>query len=94
MLLDYFHTPIGILCADVQNDKLTQLSVVMEGRFYDRSENAVGFIKLQIALDSYFFGNSNAFAKIPIMMIGTDFEKRVWDALQRIPYGETRTYGE
>jgi|GEM_PF-5426008 len=23
---------------------------------------------------------------------GTDFEKRVWEALCRIPYGETRTY--
>lgn len=25
---------------------------------------------------------------------GTQFQKRVWDALLRIPYGETRTYGE
>ena len=25
---------------------------------------------------------------------GTDFERRVWEALQQIPYGATRTYGE
>jgi len=25
---------------------------------------------------------------------GTPFQQRVWQALSRIPYGETRTYGE
>ncbi len=27
-------------------------------------------------------------------MAGTPFERRCWDALLSIPYGETRTYGE
>lgn len=27
-------------------------------------------------------------------MSGTPFQQRVWDALQKIPYGETLTYGE
>ena len=30
----------------------------------------------------------------PIRMIGTPFQQRVWRALQQIPYGTTRTYGE
>lgn len=30
----------------------------------------------------------------PIRMVGTPFQQRVWCALQRIPYGTTRTYGE
>ena len=30
----------------------------------------------------------------PIRMIGTPFQQRVWHALQQIPYGTTRTYGE
>ena len=30
----------------------------------------------------------------PIRMVGTPFQQRVWRALQQIPYGATRTYGE
>ncbi len=30
--------------------------------------------------------------KIPIDLIGTAFQKRVWDALMKIPAGETRSY--
>ena len=30
----------------------------------------------------------------PIRMMGTPFQQRVWRALQQIPYGTTRTYGE
>lgn len=30
----------------------------------------------------------------PLAPIGTPFQKRVWSALQRIPFGETRTYGQ
>lgn len=31
-------------------------------------------------------------AALPLTPGGSDFQLRVWDALQRIPYGETRTY--
>ena len=30
----------------------------------------------------------------PIRMVGTAFQQRVWQALQQIPYGAIRTYGE
>ena len=29
---------------------------------------------------------------MPIRTIGNDFQKRVWKALQQIPFGETRSY--
>lgn len=31
---------------------------------------------------------------VPVVLQGTDFQRRVWRALQQIPYGETRSYGE
>ncbi len=31
---------------------------------------------------------------LPIQMEGTEFQKKVWDALLTIPYGETRSYKE
>ena len=27
-------------------------------------------------------------------MVGTEFQRRVWEALRTIPYGETRSYGQ
>ena len=44
-------------------------------------------------LDIYFTGKNPDFLP-PIHMIGTDFQKIVWDILLEIPYGETTTYGE
>ena len=44
-------------------------------------------------LNEYFAGKRKTF-DIPLHPVGTDFQKRVWDALLEIPYGETRTYKE
>ena len=45
-------------------------------------------------LDAYFKGKSKDLSDLPLAPIGTDFEKRVWFYLQRIPYGQTVTYGQ
>ncbi|MGW8763904.1 methylated-DNA--[protein]-cysteine S-methyltransferase [Streptomyces sp. NPDC055815] len=44
-------------------------------------------------LDAYFAGELTEF-ELPLNLIGTPFQLRVWEQLLRIPYGETRTYGE
>ena len=44
-------------------------------------------------LDEYFEGKRKSF-DLPLMMIGTEFQKKAWNALLEIPYGETRTYKE
>ena len=44
-------------------------------------------------LDAYFAGELRDF-KTPLAPTGTEFQKSVWDALRRIPYGETRSYAE
>jgi methylated-DNA-[protein]-cysteine S-methyltransferase len=42
---------------------------------------------------AYFRGDRRAFA-LELAPAGTVFQQRVWAALGRIPYGETRSYGE
>jgi methylated-DNA-[protein]-cysteine S-methyltransferase len=42
-------------------------------------------------LKLYFSGELQQF-ELPIQMHGTPFQQKVWEALQQIPYGETRTY--
>lgn len=44
-------------------------------------------------LIAYFAGARSAF-DLPLASVGTDFQRRVWAALLRIPFGETRTYGQ
>lgn len=44
-------------------------------------------------LAEYFAGARRAF-ELPLDLRGTPFQLRVWNALLRIPYGETRTYGQ
>ena len=43
-------------------------------------------------LDIYFEGRDPGFLP-PIHMVGTDFQKAVWEILLEIPYGKTTTYG-
>ncbi len=44
-------------------------------------------------LEEYFLGNRGTFQS-PLLFIGTDFQKKVWHALLKIPYGKTISYGE
>lgn len=44
-------------------------------------------------LDSYFSGTEPDII-MPLHLIGTDFQKKVWNILREIPYGKTVTYKE
>ena len=44
-------------------------------------------------LTEYFAGNLREFS-LPLAPSGTPFRLRVWAAMQAIPYGQTRSYGE
>jgi methylated-DNA-[protein]-cysteine S-methyltransferase len=43
-------------------------------------------------LDAYFAGERREF-DLELDLVGTSFQRRVWEALLTIPYGETRSYG-
>ncbi len=42
-------------------------------------------------LEEYFVGNRKQF-DISMYWVGTEFQKKVWNALTQIPYGKTETY--
>jgi len=44
-------------------------------------------------LEDYFAGRRTDF-DLPLRPTGSDFERRVWDGMRRIPYGSTKSYGE
>jgi len=45
-------------------------------------------------LDRYFAGERPSPAELKLCPQGSAFQRRVWDMLLEIPYGETTTYGE
>ena len=44
--------------------------------------------KTRVELDEYFHGDRKEF-DVPLQMVGTDFQKSVWEALLNVPYGIT-----
>ena len=47
--------------------------------------------KTKVQLTEYFKQERTIF-DLPLLLIGTDFQKNVWQSLQQIPYGTTRSY--
>ena len=85
---------------------ITDNGNAITGLFFHREraaglKKANGFIKAETPLiqkaaaqvKEYFDGKRKQF-KLPLDMRGTEFQLAVWQALQKIPYGETRSYKE
>ncbi len=56
------------------------------------SENEIT-AKVKEEIELYFSGNLFQFT-VPIKLFGTDFQKKVWKELMKIPYGQTISYKE
>jgi AraC family transcriptional regulator of adaptative response/methylated-DNA-[protein]-cysteine methyltransferase len=50
-------------------------------------------VHLRDELAEYFAGRRSQFS-VPLDIAGTEFERAVWQQLLKIPYGETRSYGQ
>jgi methylated-DNA-[protein]-cysteine S-methyltransferase len=91
-----FESPIGELLLTGDGQALTRLSmqggrrpVSIDPR-WDRRDEAFADVRQQ--LHEYFDGHRHEF-DVPLRMNGNQFERRVWEALREIPYGETVSYG-
>jgi AraC family transcriptional regulator of adaptative response/methylated-DNA-[protein]-cysteine methyltransferase len=57
----------------------------------ERIEDATRLAPFIAQIDAYLRGTREHF-DLPLDISPTAFQQRVWDALQRIPYGQTRSY--
>ena len=57
------------------------------------AENSPILVETERQLNEYFAGKRNRF-ELELDFVGTEFQRKVWEALLTIPYGETRSYGE
>lgn len=58
-----------------------------------RNDDHPILIETERQLSEYFTGKRRCF-ELPLDMVGTDFQKKVWQALVAIPFGETRSYSQ
>lgn len=88
----YLPSPVGELTLTQEGDCLTGLYF---GRLPCQGQEGPTPLLEETTrqLSEYFAGNRREFT-LPLLLKGTPFQRRVWDALKTIPYGETRSYGE
>ncbi|MGW3522199.1 methylated-DNA--[protein]-cysteine S-methyltransferase [Streptomyces olivaceus] len=78
----------GVLCGLYMTD---QRHRPPEESFGARDERP--FAGAEEQLEAYSAGELKEFG-LPLRLTGTPFQRTVWDQLRKIPYGETRTYGQ
>ena len=87
----YYKSPIGVLEIELKNDIVLGLKV---GESCDNISEATGyFAEVAKQLDEYFAGKRTKF-ELNISPKGTEFQKKVWKKLLKIPYGKTMSYQE
>jgi methylated-DNA-[protein]-cysteine S-methyltransferase len=86
----HFCSPIGWLRVSCDDERLLSVEFVEK----DGESNSNEMVEEVISqLKEYFDGARKTF-DIPCFHKGTDFQKRAWDALLKIPYGKTISYQE
>jgi methylated-DNA-[protein]-cysteine S-methyltransferase len=102
--IQYFNTPVGEMILGSYADKLCMADWryrKMRDRVDRRvqkglnatfvEEESVVLKKAKEELEAYFKGVRKRF-DIPLLMVGTEFQKSVWQGLIQIPFGETVSY--
>ena len=69
------------------------ITKVQFGKKGDVGEKTPVLLQCERELREYFFEGRRDFS-VKLNPQGTDFQKRVWERLRKIPYGEARSYGE
>lgn len=89
----YYHEMIGWIEICVEENQLVRLEFLS---FEGISEVTPLSIEVKLQLNEYFLGVRENFdmSKIPVLMSGTEFQQKCWNALLKIPYAETCSYQE
>ena len=94
----YINSILGAICLEEENDALCGVHFCPDGapELEPLPRRVVETPLLQEAeeqLNEYFAGARREF-DLPLAPKGTPFQKAVWAEMNKIPYGEVRTYGQ
>ena len=103
MFYDYLESPIGPLLVAGNGDGLKRIEFPQPGNHGRRAKPEAGWEKsprelralreVTRQLNEYFAGKRTRF-DLKLAPEGTKFQRQVWKALRRIPYGKTISYAE
>ena len=101
-----YESPCGVLMLGSFGDKLClcdwqvekhrdqvdrRLKRILNAEFEEETSEVIE--KAVEQLDEFFAGRRREF-DVPLLFVGTDFQKTVWNELLKIPFGKTISYGE
>ena len=86
-----YKSPIGILEIALKDNVVLGLKIAETCE--KLSERTGNFAEVALQLDEYFAGKRTKF-ELNISPKGTEFQKKVWAELLKIPYGKTKSYQE
>lgn len=84
-----YKTTAGNIEIVEENNYIIGINFNEESKIEDKETELIKETYTQI--DEYLLGKRKTF-NVPIKMKGTEFQKKVWKELTKIPYGETRSY--
>lgn len=99
---DYFDSPVGQLTIFSSGEYIVKISFEGEdfdegffGKYFrspsfiNKDESVIKRAKEELCL---YFKKSLKKFDLPLLLLGTEFQKRVWEELLKIPYGGLRSY--
>jgi methylated-DNA-[protein]-cysteine S-methyltransferase len=92
MTTRWIDSPIGGLRIHVSAGLVTAIAFGADAPRGSRASDPL-LDRAETQLGEYFAGERTEF-DLPLASEGSEFQKKVWSELQRIPYGETASYGD
>jgi len=86
-------TPIGKIAVNYTDDYVLEIKQVAAQTKVKTAKDS--FAKeIQKQIQAYFTDSSNSLDLPHLYQQGTDFQVQVWEQIKKIPYAQTKTYGE
>lgn len=89
----FCHTPLGRMLLAQEEEELILVEFDATPLKNWQQADTPLLVQAKAQLSEYFAGTRQEFT-LPLSPKGTPFQQKVWAALQTIPYGQTRSYGE
>ena len=88
-----FDSPIGTMLLEMDQEGIRTLEFLDGHKSFDATPLSKGTEEAITQMKDYFEGKRTEF-NVPLAPNGTEFQKKVWAELQKIPYGKTISYQE
>lgn len=87
----FIETSLGLIGISETDGFITELFFAKDNQEISGEQKTPLLEKAEKQITEYLDGTCKLF-DLPLSSEGTEFQKTVWEALRRIPYGETRSY--